>query len=678
MHRFAFAALLIFLAFGSPAWSASKPLTDFSLEELMDVEVLSATKKLQPLSRTPAAVFVINAEDIRRSGATTIPDLLRMVPGLQVAKLDANKWAVSARGFNGRFANKLLVMIDGRSIYSPLLSGVFWEMHHPILEDIERIEVIRGPGGSLWGANAVNGIINIITRHSAQTQGTLVSAVAGTQEYAAATLSHGLKWGEQNHLRLHAQYIGHGESEAATHQPADDFYNLRTGLRLDRDLNIDTSLMVTGEVFQGKSGQTVVLPQISEPFSHQIDDNAEYSGGFLLARWKKQQLDGGEFRLQTYIDRTKYEDVIFDYRIHTYDVDFQHRFNYFNRHELTWGLGHRRTADRLNSTPLTTFVPSRLTYNLWSAFVQNHTTLVPDLLEITFGTKWEQSRTGTEWQPNLRLLYRPHPDHSLWAAVSRGVRQPSRAEMDVQFNLKFIPPEPGFTLPPFPIQVLVSGRSNLNAETLNAHEIGYRARWHENLFFDLAFFYNEYKHLIGGEAHDLIFIEDQDNPYYIQPAFSLGAVSARSHGVEVAGSWQAQPNWKLHLAYTYLRLDIRLPPSEQRVLIQFLDTEAPKHQISLRSSTNIAANYELDLWLRYVDALSNVAQDPSIEKISVSPYVTLDARLAWRHPRKNLELALVGQNLLNRRHAEFAGYDFFEVLTTEVPRRVYGKVTWRF
>ncbi|KIH77909.1 iron complex outermembrane recepter protein [Geoalkalibacter ferrihydriticus] len=679
LKRFAFPALLIVLLLIPRAWAAHKSLTEFSLEELMEIEVTSVSKKSQPLSQAAAAVFVISAEDIHRSGATTIPDLLRLVPGMQVAKLDANKWAVSARGFNGRFANKLLVMIDGRSIYLPVFSGVFWEMHDLVLEDIERIEVIRGPGGSLWGANAVNGVINIITRHAADTRGTLVSAAAGTQEYVSVALRQGLRLDDDSHLRLYAKYRGHGENDAATHDPADDFYNLHAGLRWDREIDAQTSMMLSGEISQGKSGQTIVEHSLSEPFFRQVDDDTEHGGGFLLGRWERRLRDSDEIRVQGYVDRSRYEDLGFDYRLHTYDLEFQHRFVPLARHEVTWGLGYRRTADRLVDTPLTFFPPRKRTDHLYSAFAQDRITIVADLLEATVGAKWEHhDSSGLQFQPTLRLLYTPGPQHTLWAAASRAVRTPSRGEDDIRINMGFFPPDTAHNpAAPLPTRVAVSGRRDLQAETVDAYEAGYRSQLHPSLFVDLALFYNRYKNLLGGRIAGFSLAEE---PFVhgVLAVETTDRIEGRSHGAEVAASWRVLDNLKLQLAYTFLKLKIKTPDIPEPTLSQFEDTEAPKHQISLRSAFAVSDNLDLDLWLRYVDSLSNVAADVNVEKISVPSYITLDARIAWRHPHKKLEFALVGQNLLERRHAEFGGHDFFEVLATEVPRGIYGKVTWHF
>ncbi len=667
-------ALMTLLLWIPPAWCAPKSLTDFSLEELMAMEVTSVAKAPQPLSHAAAAVFVINAEDIRRSGATTIPDLLRMVPGLQVAKIDANKWAVSARGFNGRFANKLLVMVDGRSIYTPLFAGVHWEIHGLMLEDIE---VVRGPGGSLWGANAVNGVINIITRHAADTQGTLVSAAAGSQEYAAVTARQGWQSGDGSHARLFAKYSGQGPGEASTHDPADDFHRHRAGLRYDREIDPRASLTLQAEAYGGKAGQMIVEPLLIEPYARLVTDDADFAGGFLLGRWRKEFPAAGELSFQTYLDHGSYEDFVFDHRLTTYDFDFQHRFAPHRLHELTWGLGYRRMDDRLGKTPLTFFEPAKRTDHLWSAFVQDRITLVPDLLEATLGTKWEHNDyTGIEWQPNLRLLYTPHPDHTLWAAVSRAVRTPSRAEEDIRINMRFFPAETPFNPAPFPVRVQVRGKDALKAETIDAYEAGYRSRLRSNLFVDLAFFYNRYRNVIGGKVADFTPVVD---PIFhvVQWVESTDEIKGNSHGAEIAASWQVLGTWKVQWAYTYLNLSIKTPDRDGKTLSHLEDTEAPRHQVSLRSVFSPIRSLDLDLWARYVDALSNVATDPTLEKISVPAYITLDARLAWR-PRKNLELALVGQNLLERRHAEFAGYDFFEVLATEVPRSLYGKVTWQF
>lgn len=662
----------------TPASALAEPgeasLTSLSIEELMQLEVTTAAKMPQKLEDTAAAVFVITAEDIRRSGATSIPELLRMVPGLQVARIDANKWAITARGFNGRFANKLLVLQDGRTLYNPLFSGVFWEAQGTLLEDIERIEVIRGPGASLWGANAVNGVINIITLPADETQGSLVVAGAGTEK-AFGAVRQGLSLGPDTYLRAFAQFDKRDETEGIDFDANDEHRDMRAGFRIDGHAGLKNTWSAQTGFYRGRAEQTVIEPVPPPAYEARIRDEGDYEGGYLLARWEHDSRALGDFSLQGYIDFFDYSDIVFDQRLVTYDIEFQHRFRTV-RQGISWGMGYRILDDSLGQTRLTSFDPDERTDHIFNAFIQDRVELIPERLALVVGSKFENNDyTGWEIQPTARLLFTPKPAQTFWASVSRAVRTPSRGENHIHLKMGFFPPGSDRNPSPFPLHVQVSGDSDVEAEELIAYEAGYRASPYNNLLIDVAFFYNDYDNLIGGQVGQPFF--DPSLEAIILPATSENVAEGKTWGVELALDWRLLPWWQLQPAYTYINMDVDLNHGPDQEVLQFADSEAPHHQVSLRSGFTLSPNLRLDLWGRYVDHLENVAVDTSRDRVPVSSYLTLDARLGWK-PCNGLELALVGKNLLEDSHQEFGGFDFFEVRPTEIERSVYGKITWQF
>lgn len=634
-------------------------LVQLSLEDLMTLEITSASRKAQSLSDTAAAVFVITNEDIRRSGVTNIPDALRMVPGVTVARIDSSKWAVTARGFNGRFARKLLVLIDGRSAYSPLFSGVLWDAQDTLLEDVERIEVIRGPGATIWGANAVNGVINIITKKAADTAGGLVVAGAGSYEQGFGAVRYGAELGEWGALRAYGKYSNRNELKAENGRPADDSWDMgRGGFRMDGKSG-QNSFTLQGDFYNGTERETITFPDLaalSTGYMSVRNANTTVGGGNVLSRWTRSLADDAELSMQLYYDRNK-RDIpqLFNDTTETVDLDLLHRFHWGGMHETVWGGGFRFIDERLVGSDTISFNPAYRNEKLYSAFLQDDITVVQDTLHLILGSKFEHNvYTGFEVQPSGRLIWTPNGQVSLWSAVSRAVHTPSRGESDNLLKQRGadVPITPDPAGPTIPMMFAVQGPGNLKAEVLMAYEAGVRIKANDRFTVDLAGFYNNYQRLIGVD----------EVPQPVSNQLSVFTLRNKDHGEtwggELAADWQACDPWRLALAYSYI------------AVTEMAGDRPPAHQLSLRSQFELAKNIEMDLWGRYVGASRDYLDN------SLSDYLNLDARLGWR-PIKTLELSLVGRNLIHQRLQEYRP-EFIQTLPSGTGREVYGKVSWSF
>ena len=647
-------ASLFLIFIGGPTFGddsdpfSTTDLTELSLEELMSVEVTSVSKKKQKLSESAAAIFVITQEDLRRSGVTSIPEALRMVPGIQVSRGSKNQWNISARGFNERFTNKLLVLIDGRTVYNPLFAGVTWETQDTILEDIERIEVIRGPGGALWGVNAVNGVINIITKQSQDTQGLLVSGVGGKEE-GIVSIRQGGSHGSDFHYRLFTKYFNRDTSFNTT-GAHDDTHMFRGGFRTDWDPATQDHVMVQGELYTGDGGQqSTVATTPTFPFGFTTgNEDLEMSGGHVLTRWEHTWDSGSDMALQFFYDRYERTENTIKATIDTFDVDFQHRFGFLGNQELLWGLEYRYWVDDLKNTAGTSVFPDSETFDLLSGFLQDEITLIPDTLIVTIGTKLSHNDfTGFEYQPSGRFLWKPIDGHSIWGAVSRAVRVPSRLE-----DKSLLTFAPNATTP-VPIRFL--GNTKFKSEELLAFEIGYRLSTFERFTFDITGFYNQYDNVRGTRTISLF-----------PPTGTLANnLSVDTIGVEIASDVQLQEWWRIRGAYTYINMTVDGPIN---VALNTTGKGTPHHQGSIRSLMTLPYQVEFDSWIRVVDKLSAP---------NIASYVELDLRLGWK-PFPNLDVSLVGQNLLDNHHPEAAPSLFLATQPTEVQRSVYGKVTWHY
>src|SRR6059036_6256 len=476
-------------------------VTAMSMEDLMNVRVTSVSKREQKLGDAPAAVFVITQDDIRRSGARTIPEALRMAPGIEVARIDENKWAISARGFNGRFANKLLVLIDGRSVYTPLFSGVYWNVQDTLLEDIDRIEIIRGPGATLWGANAVDGVINVITKKAKATQSAVVTAGAGTEERAAGGVRFGSKLGDNTYYRAYTKYFDWRPSVYPSGVTAHDGWDaLRGGFRADWTPAGANSLTVQGDVYRSRFDETLTVASLSAPYSNTFPNDGKYSGGNILGRWNHTS-EGSSMSLQMYYDNTTITDhSLFGDHQNILDLDFQHGFHVGDSQQFVWGLGYRSIHDKNDASFTVYLQPNQVTLNQFSTFLQDEISLVDNRLQITLGSKFERNEfTGFEIEPNARLLWNLTPNQSIWTAVSRAVRTPALTEEGLRLNSQVIPPGTPANPTPLPAVVAVFGSHQFNSEDLLAYELGYRVQATKNLSLDIATFYNNYSNLRTAE-----------------------------------------------------------------------------------------------------------------------------------------------------------------------------------
>jgi iron complex outermembrane recepter protein len=625
-----------------------------SVAPMLGEEVTSVSRQPSTVGKSPAAVYVITQEMIRRSGANNIPDVLRLVPGIEVARIDANKWAITSRGFNNLYAKHLLVQIDGRAVYNQMFSGVIWNMQDVVLQDVERIEVIRGPGATVWGANAVNGVINIITKRASDTQGLLAHGGTGTEERGFSTFRYGGQTGEDLHWRVYGKQFER-DGGYLFGDEADDWRQQRGGFRADWAATPDDLVTFQGDVFDGTSGTLQTFAAEGFPFTTTSAYDNRDSGQNAIVRWTHVIDDESDWALRTYYDSFDRESPFFDISQETADVDGQLRFPLGYRHNVICGAGYRHVSDQLNGDFSTTWVPAARNTNLFSAFIQDEIMLSEDFWYLIVGTKWEHNDfSGPEYQPSIRLLCTPSERETLWAAVSRAVRTPNRTEDDVVFN-QFV----GFTPPPTYVRIL--GNPAIEAEDLLAFEMGYRAQPTESFSWDLATFYNDYTDLSGPTAAGFPFF-DPGLGALVVPQTLDNILSADTYGAELSSTLMLNPDWRLSGAYTLLYLDVHTAAATD-----ITEGASPHNQANLRSSWNLRENLDLDIIGRYVD---------NLPAVGVASYVAMDVRLGWR-PAPNWEWAIVGRNLLDDRHAEFR--DTFSGITgTEVQSEVFTTLTWGY
>ncbi len=639
-------------------------LKSMSMEQLANMEVSIASKIPQSVEEVPAAVFVITSEDIRRSTVNSVPELLRMVPGINVARIDASHWAVSSRGFNGRFSNKLLILMDGRTVYSPLFSGVYWNVQDTILEDIERIEIIRGPGASVWGANAVNGVINIITRSATDTQGYLASVSAGNPETINAGFRYGGSLNEDMDYRIFTKFRKHNNFENTPSTTANDNWrDSRIGFRIDGLLDSTNDITLQGDIYRNKANQTTVFPSISlgEVIEQQtLDDN----GGNILARWGHTHANSDQTTLQVYYDYQKRQEA--NDKRHTLDIDFQYQISPIGKHSLVMGAAYRLVDDKVKELQDVFFLdPEKQTQENFSAFIQDEIQL-NDKWSITLGSKFEHSEyTGFEVQPSARLLWQAQEHQFVWASVSRTSRTPSRVENSIH-GLFSVTPEASSFLP-VPLGLVAIGNKNQDAETLHAYELGYRMRVAERLSFDISTFYNDYSNLRTLEEANLDFSHLPS--HLVQYVNFDNKADGKTWGAEFFGNWKLSDKWRIQGAYSFLETKINPHSDSTDISAESVEDDSPKHQLSLQLAFDPANNWETDMWLRYTDEIK-------ISGMDVPHYWSFDARIGWQ-VNKNLALSLVGQNIFDSSHIEFND-ELGLIISTELPRAFYVKAVWDY
>ena len=611
-------------------------LKQLSLEELMNVPVTSVSRIAEPYRDAAAALTVLTQEHIRRSGATNIPEALRGVPGLHVARQTANSWAISSRGFSSANSEKLLVQMDTRSIYTPLFSGVFWDVQDYIMADIDRIEVIRGPGAALWGANAVNGIINIITKPASDTQGTHIKASAGTDEMLFA-IRHGARAGGAGHFRVFAKYL---EREASSHtSSSDDDWRLgHVGFRGDWTPDTGDGFTLQGDVYAGEIGRLAPSVTIIGRPGPTGDLETRVSGGNVLGRWRRTFTADSDLEFRAYYDRTHRNDPSFNDDLDTIDLELQHRFSPRARHDVVWGLNYRYLSNRNEGKGIFALQPPSSEDHLFSAFVQDQIAL-QDNFRVTVGTKLEHNDfSGFEIQPSLRAAWDITPKHTLWAAVSRAVRTPTRLERDISIDVT----NPAVS----PVARLV-GNSEFRAEELLAAELGYRWRPSSVLLFDLALFENRYDGLASLELGAPF--SDTTTPRTIIPILNRNLTEGRARGFEAVVTHNPLPQWRLSASYSHL--DLSIDPAGQDINRgRFYEGATPRHQFAVSSYLTLLGRFELDAHFRHLSEIRRLPADPS--GAGIPAYSEVDISLTW-HASLNARFSIVGQNLLHDEHVEF-------------------------
>ena len=646
-------------------------LKRLSIEDLMNLDVTSVAKQPQRLLQAASAIQVITADDIRRSGASSIPEVLRLADNLEVAQINAHDWAISARGFNANLANKLLVLVDGRAVYTPLYGGVLWNVQDCLLADIERIEVISGPGGTLWGANAVNGVINIITKAAQDTQGLYALAAGGNELQEQAGIRFGTTLAPGVYLRAYGKYTGIDREVTTAGTSADDSWHVgRGGFRLDSEPSAPNRLTVQGDFYSG--AEDVVAT-----------GGASLSGGNILGRWAHETPGGASMSLQLYYDHTYlsqpfaaspaappffsgFPAASLKDDLDTYDLDFQYHFAWGARHKVTWGLGYRATHESDEDLSVVRFVPTILSQALYSAFAQDEIMLARRVY-LTIGSKLEHNDyTGFEFEPSARLQWNLESTQLLWAAISRAVRTPSRYDRDLLVPTGLINPPPPFQFP----TTYLMGSPDFVSEKLLAYEVGYRTQLGPRLAASVSAFYNDYHDLRSTTA-----TATTATYVFPFPIFFQNNLEGETHGLEISASYQMLEWWRLHAGYDLLQEHLHVRPGEVDATGATNETADPPQQVALRSSMDLPRGMTLDAALRWVDALHINSGPAGGPVVGIVPsYLELDSGIAW-HATAGLELSLMGRNLLHAYHIE---YGFPSPTREQIGRSVFARITWGY
>ncbi len=648
--------------------SVDNQFLSLSIEELMNVKVVNVTsvsRRSQKLTEVASAIFVITQEDIRRSGVTSIPEALRMAPGVQVGRIGTDTWAISIRGFNGFSSSKVQVLVDGRSDYSPLIAGALWVQQDTLIEDIDRIEVIRGPAATVWGTNAMNGIINIITKKASDTQGTLLTAGGGSFEHGFFGARYGGKINEQTPFRVYAKVFTRDNTKSISgFNQNDQWHSSRGGIRLDHTSGID-ELTLHGEVFYNSVGHTLSTSTLDIPDTA-TKNRGHHDGGYMRFRWDRTFSEQSSLLLQASYDRN-------DFKIRPYyrnesqsvDIDFQHRFPLSERHDIIWGAHYRLNSNKIFNTDIVTFSPQQRSDHFYSLFVRDEITLIPSQLLLSLGSRLDHNNfTGFEVQPNARLMWTPNTENSVWMAVARAVRTPSRLERDAHITSK----SGSVSFGDIPVQAFFQGLNSMNSEKLIAYELGYRHQFSDRASIDIAGFVNDYSQL-RDFSFGALALSSGLPQQFILPILPNNKASALTYGFEVSADWKPLDRWRLQGNYNYLEMHIS--SNEQFKNLDPATGDAakisPQHQFSLRSNYDISEKLQLNLWLRYTS---------KVALYNIPDYVTMDAKVAYK-PIKNVELFLVGQNLFSKNHREFDS----EIIPTApglIPRGIYVGARWQF
>lgn len=634
-------------------------IRDPTFEELASLTVTSVTGTARPQFTSPAAAHIFTNEELQSLGIRTVPDALRYAPGMQVSQFDAHRWSVSARGFNSIAVDKLQVLVDGRSVYTPLWSGVYWEQHAWLDQDLDRIEVIRGPAGSVWGANTVNGVVNILSRSARDTQGAALTVGAGSEETAFGSFRYGGDAGENAWYRAYVDYSRHDDTELGNGSATGDAWDMgRVGVRYDRE-DATTSTFFKAEAHSGDFDQAGMVPTPTPPFRTTLRQGSN-RGGFLQASWSRRLHGGAELAVGAWYERLERRLQPTDERSDTFDVGVRYGKQLGDTHMVNGGVLYRYIDHETIPSFALTFSPADHTLDHWSAFLQDEIQLAPDF-SATLGVRVEDTPfTGQEWQPNLRLRWSLAEGQLVWAAVGRAVRTPTIADESRRYVLRVSPPGtfgPGSP----PVQQQVLGDPHLQSEELVAYELGWRGRWSNGAMLSASAFYNDYDRLMVFDRRPLDTVTLAPE-FWLMQLVPVNAGSGRATGAEVTGLWRPIQRWRLFGEISYLDLHV-LPPEYE--LSRVLTGSSAQFQASLRSYFDLSDDWEIGVGLRYVDDLPG---------LRVDSFVGAELRIA-KQLTNGVKLSLVGQNLWDSRHAEFRSGSF--PLDSYIERSVYVALTWR-
>jgi len=653
-------SMICFISFSPSASAVDDTTAEEKKSMTFNPQIFSLSKKKENAFDAASATYVLSSEDIRRSGATSIPEALRLAPGVQVARMSGNAWAISIRGFDRQFSNKLLVMIDGRTVYTQLFSGVFWDSHDYVMEDIDRIEVIRGPGGTIWGSNAVNGIINIITKSAVRTQGTYVSQIVGDQDKSITEARYGgaLNNNKDDYRLYVKKAVRDGLDNYKTKGNNHDGNSQdRAGFRYDISSIKDSSISIHGDIFSSTASN--YFTTLNNPNKN----NKDSRGANIVVNWDKKLSKQSSFILNSYFDYDQFSIPVLKRSSKTFDVDFQHFYNSSKDNQFIWGLGYRQIADDIEESTMSNgavpanYSPDHRNDQWFTSFIQEKFGLIPDKLYLTIGSKFEKNDfTGFEYQPNARLAYYPSRNQTVWASVSRATRIPTRGESDL-------------TLKQANTNATVNqGSSTYGIEQVIAYEAGYRIKPTSKTLIDATAFYNQYSKL---RTFELI--------NGVPTAANLGY--GESQGFEISGKWQVTNDWRMEASYDYLNLDLHISnnSTDNTSIIgaadglQVAEGMSPKNQVKLRSFYNISPKIEFDNILYYVDNLPTAGT--TYRTTGIPSYFRFDTRLGYL-PSRNLDLSVGIQNLLNQGHREFKAALYNN--QTEIGRTFYVKAVWQY
>jgi iron complex outermembrane recepter protein len=650
-------------ALAEPAAREVETYMDMSLEALLRLDITSVTGAAVPWFRNPAAVYSLSSEDIRRTGHQSLAEVLRIVPGMQVSRVDSRQWAITARGFNGQFAKNLLVLTDGRLVYDPGFSGVFWDVQDMILEDVDRIEVIRGPGATLWGANAVNGVINVTMKPAKETQGLYASLGGGTEERGFGAVRYGGALGDRSHYRVWGKYLKRDATrQMGTGEAHDDWDLPHGGFRLDFDHSPATRLTLSGDLYSSsRLGESTRVPVREYPASAdaplpgvQVNGNGEARGAHLIARLERDTVSGANWSVQTYYERhhrTVFAGIVLDRDVA--DLDVRHRRKLGARHELMAGLAWHHVDDRSQRGQFIGQTPDDRRTETISGFLQDTIALRPERLSLMIGSKFEHNDfTGYEYQPSARLAWMPNDRHTLWAALSRAVRTPSRTDWDVEMTIGYLDPVLIATGRPSGqfLPLSITGSPAVGSESLLASEAGYRVQLGREVSIDVAGFVNEYRDLIGFPR----------TPVLSPSGFALPAENSgdgQGYGAELAVNWRSSARWRTMGSYSYMVAKSRTDSAPTFV----------RHSANLRSYLGLTRNLELNGAAYYTGKLDAGEL--------FGAHLRADVGITFR-PVRHLELALWGQDLLKARHTEFDS-PYITFAPSQLERGIYAQVTFK-